>query len=68
MSKLEWSVNDVANTDRHSYRVEEIGSTIQVVYSKKPDGVAMKSCYLESKQEAKAWAQNYHNKYGVDHE
>jgi len=66
--KLNWTPNDVANTDSHSYRISEIGHTIQVIYSKLPDGVAMKSCYLESKQEAKQWAQNYHNKYGADDE
>lgn len=66
--KLNWTTNDVANTDSHSYRISEIGHTIQVIYSKLPDGVEMKSIYLESKQEAKQWAQNYHNKYGVDHE
>ena len=63
--KLNWSANDVANTDTHSYRISEIGHTIQVIYRKLPDGVAMQSCYLESKQEAKQWAQNYHNKYGA---
>ena len=66
--KLEWTKNDVANTKSHTYRISEIGHTIQVIYSKLPDGIAMKSCYLESKQEAKAWAQNYHNKYGADDE
>ncbi len=66
--KLNWTTNDVANTDSYSYRISEIGQTIQVIYSKLPDGVAMQSCYLESKQEAKQWAQNYHNKYGVSHE
>ena len=66
--KLNWTPNDVANTDSHSYRISEIAHTIQVIYSKLPDGVAMQSCYLESKQEAKQWAQNYHNKYGVSHE
>ena len=66
--KLNWTTNDVANTDSHSYRISEIGHTIQVIYSKLPDGVAMKSIYLESKQEAKQWAQNYHNKYGVSDE
>lgn len=66
--KLNWTPNDVANTDSHSYRISEIGHTIQVIYSKLPDGVAMKSCYLESKQEAKQWAQNYHNKYGANDE
>ena len=66
--KLNWTPNDVANTDSHSYRISEIGHTIQVIYSKLPDGVAMKSIYLESKQEAKQWAQNYHNKYGADNE
>lgn len=66
--KLNWTTSDVANTDSHSYRISEIGHTIQVIYSKLPDGVAMQSCYLESKQEAKQWAQNYHNKYGASHE
>lgn len=66
--KLNWTTNDVANTDSYSYRISEIGHTIQVIYSKLPDGVAMQSCYLESKQEAKQWAQNYHNKYGADDE
>lgn len=66
--KLNWTTNDVASTNSHSYRIEEIGSIIQVIYSKLPDGVAMKSCYLESKQEAKQWAQNYHNKYGASDE
>ena len=66
--KLNWTTNDVANTDSHSYRISEIGHTIQVIYSKLPDGVEMKSIYLESKQEAKQWAQNYHNKYGADDE
>ena len=66
--KLSWSTNDVANTGTHSYRISEIGHTIQVIYSKLPDGVEMKSIYLESAQEAKQWAQNYHNKYGVGHE
>ena len=68
MSKLNWSANDVANTYTHSYRISEIGCTIQVIYSKLPDGVAMQSCYLESVAEAKQWAQNYHNKYGASHE
>ena len=66
--KLNWSTNDVANTDTHSYRIIEVGCTIQVIYSKLPNGVAMKSIYLESVQEAKQWAQNYHNKYGASHE
>ncbi len=66
--KLNWTTNDVANTDSHSYRISEIGHTIQVIYSKLPDGVEMKSIYLESKQEAKQWAKNYHNKYGASHE
>lgn len=66
--KLNWTTNDVANTDSHSYRISEVGCTIQVIYSKLPNGVAMKSIYLESKQEAKQWAQNYHNKYGAGHE
>lgn len=66
--KLNWSTNDVANTDTHSYRISEIGHTIQVIYSKLPNGVAMKSIYLESVAEAKQWAQNYHNKYGASHE
>lgn len=66
--KLNWTTNDVANTESHRYRISEIGHTIQVIYSKLPDGVEMKSIYLESKQEAKQWAQNYHNKYGVSHE
>ena len=66
--KLNWTTNDVANTESHSYRISEIGHTIQVIYSKLPDGVEMKSIYLESVQEAKQWAQNYHNKYGADDE
>ena len=66
--KLNWSTNDVANTDTHSYRISEIGHTIQVIYSKLPNGIEMKSIYLESVQEAKQWAQNYHNKYGASHE
>ena len=66
--KLNWSTNDVANTDSHSYRISEIGHTIQVIYSKLPDGVAMQSCDLGSAQAAKQWAQNYHNKYGVSDE
>ena len=66
--KLNWTTNDMAYTDSHSYRISEIGHTIQVIYSKLPDGVEMKSIYLESKQEAKQWAQNYHNKYGADNE
>ena len=37
--KLNWTTNDVANTDSHSYRISEIGHTIQVIYSNLPDGV-----------------------------
>lgn len=66
--KLNWTTNGVANTDTHSYRVSEIGHTIQVIYSKLPNGVAMQSCDLDSVQAAKQWAQNYQSKYGASHE
>ena len=66
--KLNWTTNDVANTDSHSYRISEIGHTIQVIYSKLPDGIAMQSSDFDSVEEAKQWAQNYHNKYGADDE
>ena len=66
--KLNWTTNDVANTASHSYRIEQIGDSISVVYSAKPDGMAYRSMPLGSTQEAKQWAQNYHNKYGASHE
>lgn len=66
--KLNWTTNDVANTDSHSYRISEIGHTIQVIYSKLPDGVAMQSSEFDSVEAAKAWAKNYQSKYGASDE
>ena len=63
--KLNWSPNDVANTDSHSYRIETIGSSSRVIYSAIGDKTEFKSSDFDSVQAAKQWAQNYHNKYGV---
>lgn len=68
MSKLNWSTNDVANTDTHTYRVEIAGNSHRVIYSLKGDYPAFKSSDFDSVQAAKQWAQNYHNKYGASHE
>lgn len=65
---LNWTPNDVANTATHSYRVSEIGHTIQVIYSKLPDGIAMQSSDLDRVEAAKQWAENYNNEYGVSDE
>lgn len=66
--KLNWTTNDVANTDSHSYRIETIGNSVNVVLRRKPDGKAMQYNDLDSVQAAKQWAQNYHNKYGASYE
>lgn len=68
MSNLNWSTNDVANTDTHTYRIETIGNSHRVIYSLKGDCPAFKSSEFDSVQAAKQWAQNYHNKYGASHE
>lgn len=66
MSKLAWSANDVVNTATHSYRVEQIGDSISVVYSK-TGGQAFRYSGLDSVASAKQWAQNYHNEFGGDY-
>lgn len=50
-----------------SYRIEQLGNSVSVVYQFK-DGQAMRYNDLESVEAAKQWAQNYHNKYGASHE
>ena len=67
MSKLAWSAHDVANTPTHSYRIEINGDNISVIYGKKGE-LQMQYNGLDSVMAAKQWAQNYHNKYGADHE
>lgn len=66
--KLNWSPNDVANTDSQSYRIETISNSHRVIYSAIGDKPEFKSSDFDSVAAAKQWAQNYHNKYGVDHE
>ena len=66
--KLNWSTNEVANTKSHSYRIETIGNSHRVIYSAIGDKPEFKSSDFDSVAAAKQWAQNYHNKYGVDHE
>lgn len=66
--KLNWTTNDVTNTDSHSYRIETIGSSHRVIYSAKGDYPVFQSSDFDSVAAAKQWAQNYHNKYGVSHE
>lgn len=67
--KLNWTTNDVANTESHSYRIETIGNSHRVIYSVAPNHkYAMQSSDFDSVAAAKQWAQNYHNKYGVSHE
>lgn len=66
--KLNWTANDVANTETHSYRIETIGNSNRVIYSAKGDLLAFKSSEFDSKQEAKQWAENYNRKYGVSDE
>ena len=65
--KLNWTTNDVANTDTLSYRIEQLGNSVSVIYQFK-DGQAMRYNDLDSVEAAKQWAQNYHNKYGASHE
>lgn len=66
--KLNWTPNDVANTDSHSYRIETIGNSHRVIYSRIDGKYLMQSSTMDSVEAAKQWAQNYHNKYGVSHE
>ena len=67
--KLNWTTNDVANTDSHSYRIETIGNNSRVLYSAAPHHkYLMQSSDFDSVEAAKQWAQNYHNKYGADNE
>ena len=65
--KLNWTTNDVANTPTLSYRIEQLGNSVSVIYQFK-DGQAMRYNDLDSVEAAKQWAQNYHNKYGVSDE
>lgn len=65
--KLNWTTNDVANTSTLSYRIEQLGNSVSVIYQFK-DGQAMRYNDLDSVEAAKQWAQNYHNKYGASHE
>lgn len=66
--KLDWSKNDVANTDSHSYRIEVVGNSSRVIYSARGDYPVFQSSDFDSVAAAKQWAQNYHNKYGVSDE
>ncbi len=65
--KLNWTTNDVANTLTLSYRIEQLGNSVSVVYQFK-NGQAMRYNDLDSIEAAKQWAQNYHNKYGESNE
>lgn len=66
--KLNWTTNDMANTDSHSYRIETVGNSHRVIYSARGDYPVFQSCDLDSVQAAKQWAENYNRKYGVSHE
>lgn len=65
MGKLNWSKNEVANTDTHSYRIETVGNSHRVIYNKKGDYPVFQSSDFDSVESAKQWAQNYHNEYGA---
>jgi len=66
--KLNWTPNDVANTDTHSYRIETTGNSHRVIYSAKGDYPVFQSSDFDSVQAAKQWAENYNRKYGVSDE
>ena len=68
LQPLEWSINDVASTKSHTYRIETIGSSNRVIYSAKGDYPAFQSSDFDSVQAAKQWAQNYQDKYGADND
>ena len=51
--KLNWTTNDVANTDSHSYRIETIGNNHRVIYSAKGDYPVFQSSDFDSVQAAK---------------
>lgn len=65
--KLEWSKYNSAVTETHTYRIEEAGRFISVIYGKK-DKQQMQYNDLESVEAAKQWAQNYNDKFGADDE
>ena len=68
MSTLNWTKNDVANTNSHTYRIETISNNSRVIYSKIGDSSAFASSEFDSVEAARQWAQNYHNKYGANNE
>lgn len=65
--KLEWSKYNSAMTDTHTYRIEEVGRFISVIYGKK-DKQQMQYNDFDSVEAAKQWAQNYNDKFGADDE
>lgn len=64
MSKLNWTPNDTATTDTHSYRIElHAGGSVSVIYGRKGEQ-QMQYNGLDSVEAAKQWAQNYNNQFG----
>lgn len=64
MSKLNWSLNDVANTPNHSYRIDVIGRSVIAVCTNKYTSDTLQSHDFSSVQAARQWAQNYDDKFG----
>ena len=60
---LTWSKYDSAVTETHTYRIEEVGRFISVIYGEK-DKQQVQHYGFDSIEVAKQWAQEHHNQLG----